>query len=204
MVKMIVWSIWFRLCGILLCPFLNIYCLLKGMHKYPEWAYTLDNDEDGFTGDKRGWYSNYLGFDVKSKPLLYRWYRSIRWCWRNQAFNHRIHPKCSVDVTNPEEILFEGNTHHHEPQWSFNHDVVEIKWYKVKLKIDGVWYKSEFRLTPLGDKEWLFKRKGLKIYPFFYLDDKYGWKQRVIDEGFPPYKDRAVYASSRRKRKYKM
>lgn len=206
MLKMLAWSIWFRFCGILLCPFLNLYCLLTSKDKYPEWAYTLDNDEDGFTGDKRNWYSEYLGIDIKSKSLLYRWYRSIRWCWRNQSFNHRYNDKCSVCVNPFAEpsfkiISIEGNTYHHEQRYSFEPDKIEKKWYKFVFEVKGKRYTSEFSLTPLNSEEYRTKRKGLKIYPFFYFDS--WWIEKIKREDWPPYKDRAVFVWNSRVRKYK-
>ena len=140
--KMVLWSFLFRFAAIILCPILNLYCLIKGKDTYPVWAYTLDNDEDGFTGDKRDWYSNYLGVDIESKSFLYRWYRSIRWCWRNQAFNHRYNDKCSICV-NPlieptfKIISIEGNTYHHEQRYSFEPSKIEKKWYKFVFEAKG-------------------------------------------------------------------
>lgn len=206
MVKMLAWSLWFRLLGATLCPILNLYCLIKGRESYPKWAYTLDNDEDGFTGDKRGWYSNYLGVDIQSKSLIYRWYRSMRWCWRNLAFNHRYNDKCSICVNpliEPSFKIFtiEGNTYHHEQRYSFEPDKIEKKWYKFIFEVKGKRYTSEFSLTPLNSEEYIYKRKGLKVYPCFYFDK--WWTGKIKKEGWPKYKDRAVYSSIKRVRKYK-
>lgn len=269
MFSMLLWSLWFRFSGIVLCPILNLYCLIKGKDKYPKWAYTLDNDEDGFTGDKRGWYSDYLkdkytreslrhrlrnaakfvfvekdsvvdyfviyslmslylpfylvycvlcSFNYWQEYLVYKngkiehcdlftrllW--TVRWCWRNQAFNHRYNDKCSICVNPNLEPTFkiisiEGNTYHHEQRYSFEPNKIEKKWYKFVFEVKGKRYTSEFSLTPLNSEEYTYKRKGLKVYPCFYFDK--WWIDKIKNEGWPKYKDRAVYSSIKRVRKYK-
>lgn len=209
---MLVWGLLFRAMGILLMPFLSAYCLVTGVNVYPMWAYYFDNDEDGFTGDKRNWYSNYLGFDISSRGKLYQWYRAVRWQIRNMSFNHRYHHKCGVDITKPEIISFKGNTWHHEPRYSHNPDVIEVKWYKMTAIYEGKTLTSEFTLTPVFKRWswrkfrfveglwWKYRRKGLKIYPANYFDP--WWIAKIAVEGWPKYKTHGVMTNIARVREY--
>lgn len=205
---MFLWSVFYRLSGIILCPFLNAYCILLAKEKYPKWAYYLDNVEDGFDGNRWFFVDRYFKKDISGSNGFVRYAYSVWWCWRNMAFNHRYHPKCSVDITNPKDLVFEGNTYHHGIQYSFEPNKIETKWYKITATYDGVRLTSEFSFTPkevwtfsfkkgFGTKfVWKYRRKGLKIYPNLYKDP--WWLEKIQKEGWPRYKTRGVYASLRR------
>ena len=190
---MLIYEVWFSLTALIVAPFLNAYCVIKGLDSYPAKFYYYDNEEDGFDGDKRGWYSDYLKTDIKSNKLK-RWFYSVLWCYRNLAFNSRYHPKCSVDVTQPKNIRFKGNTHHHEVKWSLEPEVKETKWYKFTANFEGKDYTTRFWLIPLGNK-WIYIRFGLKVYPFYYLDDR--WLSRIEKDGWPKHKDKGVFTYMR-------
>lgn len=68
------------------------------------------------------------------------------------------------------------------------------------IEVKGKRYTSEFSLTPINDKEYKYKRKGLKVYPFYYYDQ--WWLDKIEKEGWPPHKDRAVYSNINRIREY--
>ena len=69
------------------------------------------------------------------------------------------------------------------------------------IEVKGKRHTSEFSLTPVNSDEYEYKRKGLKVYPFYYFDK--WWLNKIEKEGWPPHKDRAVYSSIKRVRKYK-
>lgn len=54
MYKMLLWSILFRVGGIFIAPILAAICIASGRDKFFKFFHVLDNDEDGFDGDKRG------------------------------------------------------------------------------------------------------------------------------------------------------
>jgi len=156
------------------------YTLYKKQNILPTWAYYFDNAEDGFTGNKRGWYDGYLGLVAKDKGLLHQTWLAYRWStWRNPAWNLRFHPTISIDVEHA-HIAHTGNT--------VKHDYVQGKqWYNVI--INGK-YKSYFRLIPISITKSLYLRWGWKVYPEFYVTGR-----RV-----PKYKRRSLWTISIRVR----
>lgn len=146
------------------------YCKHKGLSKFPQWAFTWDNEEDGFDGEKHQWYSNYLG-----KPVSV--WNAYVWCaWRNPVWNIRYHKYASISVKKEDVHTFEciGNAKHHGYETGF-------KWYDTV--INGK-YKSHFRLIPLTSDKSLYVRWGWKIYPHYYVN-----KKSVL----PLYKERSIF-----------
>ena len=165
----------------------------QGRTKLWYWAYYFDNEEDGFDGGKGKFYGEYLGLDIRSQHWLKRAWIAYKWsAWRNPCFNLRYHPLVGVDITNPSNIKFEGNTYHHEQQWSFEPNKYELKWYKVKANYDGKIKSSWFYLIPIFGDKYLYIRFGLKIYPANYFD-KF-WLNKIEKEGWPKFKDRGLTA----------
>ena len=69
------------------------YCICNSMDKLPEFFYYFDNEEDGYNGDKRGWYSGYLDKDISTLSNIKRSWYAYRWsAWRNPCWNLRYHP----------------------------------------------------------------------------------------------------------------
>ena len=203
------WSLCYRLLGVLLCPFLNAYCLLMNKDNYPKWAFYLDNKEDGFTGNRHLFVDSYFNKPITRMNKFVQWAVSVWWCWRNMSFNHRYHPKCSVNITNPQDIVFEGNTYHHGVAYSFHPHIKDRKWYKITATYDGIRLTSTFSFTPKLKKKfcwkkfsfyevvvWKYERDGLKIYPNLYFDS--WWLEKIKQGGWPKHKTRGVFARIRR------
>ena len=136
------------------------------------WHY-YDNAEDGFSGNKRGWYDNYLGITAANLPRWKQAWYAYRWsAWRNPAWNLRFHPYLSIPINDDTVMSIKGNTVSHD--WKEGR-----QWYDVVS--DGK-YSSHFRLIPISKNKSLYLRWGWKIYPEFY--------QKKI----PKYKSRSIQA----------
>lgn len=140
-----------------------------GKNSLPKFFYYYDNEEDGFTGNKRvwnwggvgeprGWYDDYLGIEIaKLSRLKQAWY-AYKWsAFRNPAWNLRFHPYISIPITDDTVMTIKGNTVKHD--WKAGK-----QWYDVVT--DGK-YNSHFRLIPIGTNKSLYLRWGWKIYPEF-------------------------------------
>ncbi len=138
-----------------------------GNPRLPDKYFYYDNQEDGFTGNKRksfgpdgnlGWYDNYLGIEAsKLSKLKQAWY-AYKWsAWRNPAWNLRFNPKISIPINNYTKMKIEGNTVKHD--WKEGY-----QWYNVVTNGE---FKSYFRLIPLTKNKSLYLRWGWKIYPEF-------------------------------------
>lgn len=159
-----------------------MYTLHKNKSTLPDWAFYFDNQEDGFTGNKRllwsgkGWYDNYLGITAKEHSLLYQTWRAYVWSTRrNSAWNIRFHPSASMDVSSS-TIELKGNTR--------SHDYTE-GYQRYNIVIDGK-YKSFFRLIPITSKISVYLRWGWKIYPEYYIGGA----------TVPEFKDRSIWTIS--------
>ena len=158
-----------------------IYSVYKHKANLPKWAFYFDNAEDGFTGNKRGWYDNYLDIKVADLSLFKQSWLAYRWCAiRNPAWNLRFHPKISIDVSSS-VLEFKGNTRSHDYKKG-------RQWYDIVIDDK---YKSHFRLYPLTKIKSLYIRWGWKIYPEFY---------KSIPPSLPKYKKRSVWTISIRVR----
>lgn len=188
--------LFYSLCwGVLALLVLPIQCYRR-KDTLPKWCYYFDNAEDGFDGDKLGWYSNYLGKEISKERWLQRAWISYKWSvLRNPCFNLRYHPLLSVDVTQPKDIVYRGNTYFHTRKWHYDKNETGKLWYWISAKYDGKERHSFFFLLPIPftDKD-LYLRFGLKIYPRHYFD-KY-WLDKISKEGWPHAKDKGVYAIS--------
>lgn len=155
------------------------YAVITGSDTLPKLFYTYDNEEDGYHGGKRGWYSNYLGRDIRTLSKFKQWWLAYKWCaFRNPCWNLRYHPWASIDVTNI-DLKFKGNTREHDFDF-----INEKMWYDCS--INGK-YKSHFRAIPRKNGTHWYIRWGWKIYPVMYKTNPYNiW----------PYKDRSVWAIS--------
>jgi len=130
-----------------------------GKANLPKFFYYFDNEEDGFTGNKRGWYDDYLDVDVSELSRFKQAWYAYRWsAWRNPAWNLRFNPYISIDINADTVMEIKGNT--------VSHDWKEGK-QSYDVLIDGK-YKSHFRLIPLTRRNSLYLRWGWKIYPEFY------------------------------------
>lgn len=177
---------------IFISPFVLPVACYTGRSKLWDWAYYFDNEEDGYDGSKGEFYSKYLGYDISEQHWLRRtWIAYKGSVWRNPCWNLRHHPKIGVDITNPTELTFEGNTYHHSPEWSFEPNKIETKWYKLTANYKGEKYTSRFYLIPVG-KFSLYIRFGLKVYPANYLDP--WWLSKIEKEGWPKNKDKGLLA----------
>jgi hypothetical protein len=147
------------------------YCKHKGLSKLPQWAFTWDNEEDGYDGDKTGWYSRYLG-----KPVSI--WNAYIWCaWRNPCWNIRYHRHASISVKVADVMLqYRGNARHHTY-------VKGYRWYDTVINDK---YKSHFRLIPITATKSLYVRWGWKIYPHYYSPE---WLGKEV----PKYKERSVW-----------
>lgn len=152
--------------------------------KFRQCFYWFDNEEDGYWGDKLGWYSNYLGRDLNV------WDHYI-WCaWRNPVFNLRYVPWFSCDTEQASQIRFEGNTYNKRYEWSLDKERKHI-WFNFSCMAEGKRRKMKFHLIPITKKYSLKFIMGWKFYPRHYLEPV--WIKRIAEEGFPQYKDRAIY-----------
>ena len=179
--KSFIYRIFYNLIGkIILFPVV-FYSLYNNKTNLPNWAFYFDNAEDGFTGNKRGWYDNYLTVTASGLGIFKQSWLAYRWCAvRNPAWNLRFHPKISIDVSSS-TLELKGNTR--------SHDYKQGKqWYNVV--IDGK-YKSYFRLYPVTKTKSLYVRWGWKCYPIFYKPNSLG---------VPEYKKRSVWTISIRVR----
>lgn len=166
------------------------------------WLFYCDNSEDGFDGDKLGWYSNYLGEVISKDRPWRRAYLAYKWSvLRNSCFNLREHPWVGTDVTNPRSVKYSGNTYFHTPEWHYEPDYKGLLWYWMSAKYNGKRRHSVFLLIPVPwTKYRVYLRAGLKVYPRHYFD-KY-WVERIKKEGWPEAKKYGLPAISIRVRKY--
>ena len=150
--------------------------IVNGDTELPKKYFYLDNLEDGFDGNKRGWYDNYLGITAKSLSIEEQVNHAYKWCAsRNPCWNTRYHPRASIGVK-PSDIEWKGSTWRHEYQKGF-------QWYRCTTHGK---YKSTFLLIPVTSNRSLYLRFGWKIYPEFGMENKKLW----------PYKDRSVWTVS--------
>jgi len=158
---------------LILLPIIYI-SIRKGADNLPSKFFYFDNDEDGYTGDKRGWYSKYLKVKVSSLPLWKQTLHAYRWsAWRNPSWNLRFHPDASIDVGDA-VITHEGNTRVHDYQEGH---------HGYNCVINGE-YEAHFRLIPLTKTKSLYLRWGWKIYPHLYVNG------RTV----PKHKKRSIWA----------
>ncbi len=140
----------------------------KGRDSLPVKHYYYDNEEDGFTGNKRkvfgkdhdkGWYEDYLGKDMSELSHFKQAWYAYKWsAWRNMSWNLRFHPKVSMTINEHTRMDIKGNTVSHE--WKAGK-----QWYDVVTNGE---YKSSFRLIPLTKHSSLYLRWGWKIYPEYH------------------------------------
>lgn len=167
--------------------------------KFRKCFYWWDNEEDGYTGNKRNWL-------MDNRPNLNgKWWSSYNWsALRNMAWNARYHPKCSIsalgeDVT---EIRFEGNTHNKDYRYSLasykaGKVIRERIWFKFSAIVDGKRRYCEYEMVPINDTESRETLTGWKFYPNFYLE--HYWVEKIKREGWPDYKDRLIYTMMNKK-----
>lgn len=188
--------IFYIIIWIIISPVMLSIACYKKRDKLWDWAYYFDNDEDGFDGDKLGWYSNYLKTDIDKDRWVHRTWVAYKWSvWRNPCFNLRNHPSVSVDVTNPVNMKYRGNTYFHTRLWHYDKTYKGVLWYWIKAKYEGKSRNSLFFLIPIPftNKD-LYLRFGLKIYPRHYYD-KY-WLDKISAEGWPESKEKGLTAVS--------
>ena len=149
------------------------YAIKKELHFLPKKFFYFDNAEDGYTGNKRGWYDGYLGIVATDFSVLKQAWLAYRWsCWRNPCWNLRYHDYISIDLNGAYYSPINGNTLYHDYAKGFQfYDIV----------IHGK-YKAHFRLYPLTKNKSLYVRWGWKIYPQFDTNN------------LPKYKDRSIQA----------
>jgi len=167
------YTIFYTILGWFIMPFVVTYAVLRNRDTLPEYFFTFDNMEDGYTGNKRGWYDKYNGHVAKKLSKLKQIWYAYRWCaLRNPAWNLRFHKRASRDVSYM-RLHFKGTTR--------SHDWVEgYQWYNC---IFNRTCQSHFRLIPITKNTSLYLRWGWKIYPEFY---------RVDPPNLPLYKKRSI------------
>lgn len=147
--------------------------LEEGKANLPEEYFIYDNGEDGFTGDKRGWYSKHLGIDIAKLPLEERVQHAYNWsAKRNPVWNIRYHPTASLDLTKLKTTV-KGTVHSHG--W-----VKGFQWYRATT---GDKYKSTFLLIPITSTKSIYLRFGWKVYPYY----------NKFDVPLPKYKERSIW-----------
>jgi hypothetical protein len=150
--------------------------ILAGEDNFPIEYFYYDNAEDGFNGNKRGWYDGYLGLTVSELTLKEQIKHAYTWCAnRNPCWNMRYHPKASLDLTKL-KTEWKGSTYKHEYQKGY-------QWYRCTT---GGKYKSTFLLIPVTSKKSIYFRFGWKVYPEFTMENK----------KLPIYKERSVWTVS--------
>ena len=148
----------------------------EGRYNLPSKYFYFDNSEDGFTGNKRGWYDNYLGIKASELPLVEQVGHAFAWCAnRNPAWNLRYHPKASLDLTSL-KTAWRGSTWRHEWQEGFH-------WYRCTT---GGKYKSTFLLIPVFGNKSVYFRFGWKVYPEYTMENRQ----------LPKYKERSIWTVS--------
>lgn len=138
-----------------------------GKKNLPKLFYYYDNEEDGFTGNKRvmfgpnhdkGWFDDYLGIESSKLSRFKQAYYAYKWsAMRNPAWNLRFHPLICIIINNKTVFDIEGNTVKHD--WKPGK-----QWYNCVIDKK---YKSYFRLIPLTKTKSLYLRWGWKVYPEF-------------------------------------
>lgn len=187
--------------GYLIVPFLNAWCVWKGLDEYPKWAYYWGAyEEDGLDGDRLGWYSKHLGYSFKGLSKWEKYVLTMRWWHRNSCFNLRWHPTVGINVQNAKVTDFKGNTYHHGQRYSFEPLKNNTKWHNITFDIDGTKRTTSFFYIKLFGDYRLYLRWGLKMYPAYYLDP--WWVAKISKEGWPDYKDTGVYIGMIRLEKY--
>lgn len=201
MLKAFIIRLGYILYWIVVSPFVLYKACRDKRDTLPEKYYYFDNEEDGFDGNKRNWYNNYLGKNITKDMVRQRWLISCRWsAWRNPPFNLRYKDSTSYNIVSPENINFKGNTYHHEARYSLEPNKKEVKWYKLTATYDGKKATSWFYLIPLWKGKALYLRFGLKLYPANYFDK--WWLAKIEKEGWPKYKDKGIIACTFRIRDY--
>ena len=166
--------------GVFLVP---IALITSKEGKFKKCFFWFDNEEDGYTGDKKGFYSAYLGRKVTS------WDHYVWSAFRNPAYNLRYAKWFSVDVSKSSIPSFKGNTYHKSYDHSF--DKVRKKiWFVFSLKTQDKELTCRFIKIPIGKYD-LKLLVGWKLYPGYYLDSY--WLNRIANSGWPSFKDRAVF-----------
>lgn len=148
-----------------------VYSIKKGLTELPKAFFYFDNKEDGYTGNKRGWYDCHLNITASDLSVFKQAWYAYRWsAWRNPAWNLRFHSYISIAINSDTHMEISGNTTSHD--WKAGK-----QWYDVV--IDGK-YKSHFRFIPLTKNKSLYLRWGWKCYPEYYGKKIPKYKQRSI------------------------
>jgi len=184
------------LISLFLYPPLVIYSKLRKLPNLPKPFYIFDNEEDGYDGDKRGWYKEYhrtrnTFIYNNYDNLLISIYVAIKWCIRNPVWNMRMHPKFSIPVNKKDisNMTYSGNTAAHEYYQSFEGKRQKI-WYDITFVVDGKLRKSKFRRIPLWGSTSFYIRTGWKIYPHHYV--KQNGELRKDKREIPLYNRRSI------------
>lgn len=152
------------------------------------WLFFIwDNYEDGFDGDRLGWYSNHLG----RKPTLWDAY----WwsAFRNPVYNLKYVPFFYRIVNGANVTYFKGNSYHKQYAWSFNKHRKTI-WYLVNCKTKEGSAPSAFLKLPITKTKSFSFQVGWKVPVHLLLDS---WHlDKIKKEGFPEHKDKCVFVLS--------
>jgi len=172
--------VWYNLKGKFILKPIIKKSIEEGASELPSEYFYYDNAEDGFDGNKRGWYDNYLDIKAKELPLEEQVKHAYTWCAnRNPCWNMRYHPDASIDLTKL-TTKWKGSTWSHKWQKGF-------QWYRCTT---GDKYKSTFMLIPIWKDKSIYCRVGWKIYPEFTMEGR----------KLPKYKERSVWTISLRLR----
>lgn len=191
-----VYKVLLVLVGIFIVPLALI--TKKSDKSFRSWFFVWDNEEDG---DGSEWLA------ANRPKLAGKWWSSYYWyAIRNPAWNMRYVSWCSISTLPQDvsDIRFEGNTHHKTFSYSMasmdsGTIVRERIWYKFSAVVGGKRRYSEFEMVPISDTECKATLSGWKFYPHLYLDTY--WLEHIETNGWPRYKDRAVYVHSNRTQK---
>lgn len=180
------YTIFYTIIGWIILPFVITYSVIKGSTTLPDFFFTFDNMEDGYDGNKRGWYDKYNNHIVKELSKLKQVWYAYRWCaMRNPAWNLRFHKNASIAVSHI-HLQHVGTTRSHD--WAEG-----FQWYDCTFQVDFETYKAHFRLIPITKNKSLYVRWGWKIYPEFYAT-------MARQSRIPQYKKRSIKTLSIRLR----
>ena len=120
-----------------------------GRQTLPKFFYYYDNEEDGFTGNKRkifgpnhnkGWYEDYLGVEVSKLSRFKQACYAYKWsAMRNPAWNLRFHPLICIVINNKTvfDMLCNTLTHDWRPGFQWYNAVIDKK-YKSYFRLEGI------------------------------------------------------------------
>jgi len=179
--SMITLRIALALLGLITVPLGVSYCMASGKDKFPKILWLWDNEEDGYDGNKKGWYDWYLKKYKGKQPVtgFKRWLRSVNWSMlRNPTNNMQRAKWISWPVYNPQDIVIKKDSDGYGHTIAIKPEGSKIYHLSLKKDLGKIRFRTGFKTKPRyygKDRVYSEDRERTTYTISFFIDDKKGF-----------------------------